>query len=122
MIAVSATLNEKDRQMYMDAGFDAWLLKPINFARLAQLMLGIIDRKVRTECLYKPGRWDAGGWFEDVQPDVYAALTSPDTRQPFSSDADMIAAKQAESQNEVRGVETKQEEAVKEVNESLGLQ
>lgn len=30
-------------------------------------MKGIINPKVREECLYKPGAWEKGGWFERAQ-------------------------------------------------------
>lgn len=63
IIAVSASLLERDRQTYIDAGFDAWILKPISFVRLETLLKGIVDHQVREECLYTPGKWEAGGWF-----------------------------------------------------------
>lgn len=63
IIAVSASLVERERQTYIDAGFDAWILKPISFVRLETLVEGMVNSKVRDECLYTPGRWEAGGWF-----------------------------------------------------------
>jgi CheY-like chemotaxis protein len=63
VIAVSASLVERERQTYIEAGFDAWILKPISFVRLETLLEGIVDSKVRDECLYTPGKWEAGGWF-----------------------------------------------------------
>lgn len=63
IIAVSASLVERERQTYIDAGFDAWILKPISFVRLETLLEGIVNFKVREECLYTPGKWEAGGWF-----------------------------------------------------------
>jgi CheY-like chemotaxis protein len=68
IIAVSASLIENKRQSYIDAGFDAWILKPISFSRLTELMTGIVDKKVREEALYKPGEWEKGGWFELSKP------------------------------------------------------
>jgi CheY-like chemotaxis protein len=64
IIAVSASLIEKDKQTYIDAGFDAWILKPISFLRLNELMNGIVDIKVRESSLYQPGKWEHGGWFD----------------------------------------------------------
>ncbi|GME51509.1 hypothetical protein GTA08_BOTSDO01931 [Neofusicoccum parvum] len=55
IIAVSASLEESKRQSYIDAGFDAWILKPISFPRLQELMAGIVDPKVREEALFTPG-------------------------------------------------------------------
>jgi CheY-like chemotaxis protein len=63
IIAVSASLVERERQIYVDAGFDAWILKPISFVRLEKLVKGIVNFSVRDECLYTPGKWEAGGWF-----------------------------------------------------------
>jgi hypothetical protein len=63
VVAVSASLVEREKDMYVDAGFDAWILKPIDFRRLNTLMLGIFDENIRNECLYVPGEWEQGGWF-----------------------------------------------------------
>ncbi|KAI2468178.1 hsp90-like protein [Annulohypoxylon bovei var. microspora] len=64
IFAVSASLLERDRSNYVEAGFDGWILKPIDFKRLNVLLDGISNDKVRAECLYVPGRWEQGGWFE----------------------------------------------------------
>ncbi|PMB64547.1 hypothetical protein BM221_009386 [Beauveria bassiana] len=63
IIAVSASLVEGQRQMYIDAGFDAWILKPIDFKRLSVLMGGIHNDLARNASVYVPGQWEAGGWF-----------------------------------------------------------
>ncbi|RMX88731.1 hypothetical protein D0867_15510, partial [Hortaea werneckii] len=67
IIAVSASLIEKERQMYIDAGFDGWILKPIAFQRLSEIMLGIVDKQVRRNNLYRTGNWESGGWFVEGQ-------------------------------------------------------
>ncbi|KAH7057000.1 hypothetical protein B0J12DRAFT_399909 [Macrophomina phaseolina] len=82
IIAVSASLEESKRQTYVDAGFDAWILKPISFPRLQELMTGIVDPDVRGEALYKPGDWEKGGWFEAAQPSLFLAETKPSERVP----------------------------------------
>jgi CheY-like chemotaxis protein len=64
IIAVSASLLERERQIYIDAGFDAWILKPISFSRLSEIMGGIVDGKMREDSLYVPGEWERGGWFK----------------------------------------------------------
>ncbi|KAL1875889.1 hypothetical protein Daus18300_003080 [Diaporthe australafricana] len=46
-----------------DAGFDAWILKPIDFKRLEALLFGIIDDKTRNDAVYVAGQWERGGWF-----------------------------------------------------------
>ena len=85
IFAVSASLVEKNRQVYIDAGFDGWILKPIDFTRLAELMLGIVEEKTREKCLYGPGEWERGGWFAKRQPDVFASSTKPSANAPVSS-------------------------------------
>lgn len=64
VLAVSASLVERDREQYIKAGFDGWVLKPIDFQRLSALFGGIVDDDARKQCLYRPGEWECGGWFE----------------------------------------------------------
>ncbi|KAK4195744.1 hypothetical protein QBC40DRAFT_17789 [Triangularia verruculosa] len=63
IIAVSASLVERERETYVEAGFDGWILKPIDFKRLEELLKGIVDDGVRERSLYVPGEWEKGGWF-----------------------------------------------------------
>ncbi|KAI2636768.1 hsp90-like protein [Xylaria nigripes] len=63
IFAVSASLVERDKAIYTEAGFDGWILKPINFERLNILLKGITSDNVREQCLYQPGEWEHGGWF-----------------------------------------------------------
>jgi CheY-like chemotaxis protein len=63
IIAVSASLLETHRQEYINAGFDAWILKPISFTRLGDIMEGIVSGRAREQNLYLPGEWEKGGWF-----------------------------------------------------------
>lgn len=80
IIAVSASLIEKDRQTYIEAGFDGWILKPIDFKRLNVLLSGILDEDTRGSCLYTPGGWERGGWFvKRRQPDSLDASSSSTT-------------------------------------------
>lgn len=85
VFAVSASLVEKERQKYIDAGFDGWILKPIDFKRLSVLLTGIVDQGTRKSCLYEPGQWERGGWFAEMQPDVFSASTKPLASAPVSS-------------------------------------
>jgi DNA-binding response OmpR family regulator len=80
IIAVSASLVEKERQTYIDAGFDGWILKPVSFPRVNELMAGIVEPKVREEALYKSGEWEKGGWFEMAQPNRTQMENSADTK------------------------------------------
>ncbi|KAL4954227.1 hypothetical protein BDW69DRAFT_143536 [Aspergillus filifer] len=63
VFAVSASLQEKDIQMYIDLGFDGWIMKPVNFNRLNTLLAGIFDPEARNNAVYEPGQWEKGGWF-----------------------------------------------------------
>ncbi len=85
IIAVSASLLEKNRRLYIDAGFDGWILKPIDFKRLTVIMSGIVEEKTRESCLYEPGSWERGGWFAKRQPDVFTSSTKPSAKAPVSS-------------------------------------
>lgn len=81
IFAVSASLLEREKQKYIEAGFDGWILKPIDFKRLNVLMTGIVDESVRNSCLYTPGDWEAGGWFRSRQENVYdIGMTAPSKR------------------------------------------
>ncbi|KAJ5051764.1 uncharacterized protein L3040_001536 [Drepanopeziza brunnea f. sp. 'multigermtubi'] len=82
IFAVSASLLERERQTYINAGFDGWILKPIDFKRLNILLLGIVDNEKRNSCLYKPGEWERGGWFHRSQPSVLSAATTPSEERP----------------------------------------
>lgn len=63
IFAVSASLSEKDRQHYVDAGFDGWIMKPIDFQRIYELLEGVKSTEKRSSCFYRPGMWEQGGWF-----------------------------------------------------------
>ncbi len=77
ILAVSASLVERERQTYISAGFDGWILKPIDFKRLTTLLSGIVEEEIRNSCLYQPGEWERGGWFTKRQPSVFDAQTNP---------------------------------------------
>ncbi|KAK4995672.1 hypothetical protein LTR66_004552 [Elasticomyces elasticus] len=103
IIAVSASLIEKERQVYIAAGFDGWILKPISFSRLSEILTGIVDKKVWRENLYKPGDWERGGWFEEAQKDVYQANTTPADRQPMTAPSSEVKAAAASDDPAVKG-------------------
>lgn len=85
IFAVSASLVEREKQTYVNAGFDGWILKPIDFKRLNVLLSGIVDERVRSECLYRPGEWERGGWFDNRQSDIFEADTTPSGATPVSN-------------------------------------
>lgn len=82
IIAVSASLIERERQVYIDGGFDGWILKPISFPRLSEIMEGITDQQVREENLYQPGSWERGGWFHKGLESPLQAETRPSEEVP----------------------------------------
>ncbi|KAH7330367.1 putative phytochrome-like histidine kinase PHY2p [Rhexocercosporidium sp. MPI-PUGE-AT-0058] len=63
IIAVSASLSENKRFDYIQSGFDAWILKPIDFGRLDFILKGIKYLELRRQAVYAPGNWEGGGWF-----------------------------------------------------------
>jgi DNA-binding NarL/FixJ family response regulator len=85
IIAVSASLLERDRQQYIDAGFDAWILKPISFDRLKKLLAAVVDTAIRKDCLYHPGTWEKGGWFQRGKHSANEANTKPSGQAPMSN-------------------------------------
>ncbi|KAF7505489.1 hypothetical protein GJ744_000736 [Endocarpon pusillum] len=87
IFAVSASLLEKDREVYVKIGFDGWILKPVNFRRVDSLLRGIVDEKVRNDCLFETGQWERGGWFEKRQTpdDIFATDTTPSTKASISA-------------------------------------
>ena len=82
ILAVSASLEERSRQTYIDAGFDGWILKPIDFPRLQVLLRGIVDKPTRESCLYARGQWEKGGWFMRDPSDPFCAKTAPSEKTP----------------------------------------
>ncbi|KAH9822265.1 hypothetical protein DFH28DRAFT_1119193 [Melampsora americana] len=64
ILAVSASLHERQRAEITDAGMDGWILKPVDFARLSSLMIGAIDPILRSSQVYRPGMWEKGGYLE----------------------------------------------------------
>jgi len=66
IIAVSASLAEHRRDEYIDAGFDGWILKPIDFKRLEVILAAIDDGELRKGILHGVDAWEKGGWFKDL--------------------------------------------------------
>ncbi|GAA6022377.1 hypothetical protein JCM10207_004744 [Rhodosporidiobolus poonsookiae] len=62
ILAVTASLPERDRHTIIDAKLNGWLLKPIDFKRLKTLMRGAVDVDARAKEIYQPGQWERGGW------------------------------------------------------------
>ena len=85
IFAVSASLVERECQTYINAGFDGWILKPIDFKRLNTLLAGIVEDEIRNSCLYKPGEWERGGWFCRRQPSVFNVKTGLPDKTSFQN-------------------------------------
>jgi CheY-like chemotaxis protein len=100
IFAVSASLVEKERKKYIDLGFDGWLLKPVDFKRVDQLLRGIVDETTRNTCLYEPGKWEHGGWFTALQqqPDAHAVDTHPSHDKPTQEAENQIAGRRISSE------------------------
>ena len=90
IIAVSASLIEKDRQMYIDGGFDGWILKPVDFQRLSVLLHAIVEEETRSRCLYRPGEWERGGWFRKHSTDPFSSATVPSSTNPVSQSSSQV--------------------------------
>jgi CheY-like chemotaxis protein len=108
IVAVSASLIEKDRQQYIDAGFDAWILKPISFDRLSKIMVAIVDKDVRRQCLYRPGAWEGGGWFHEGKASVEEVSTKPTGQPPMSNPSEMVKEAAEDAKNPMAGEEGEQ--------------
>ncbi|KAH7913421.1 hypothetical protein BJ138DRAFT_1146165 [Hygrophoropsis aurantiaca] len=64
IFAVSASLFEQQRGEITNHGIDGWILKPIDFARLKEILRGVVDPIQRNSDVYRPGcNWEFGGWF-----------------------------------------------------------
>ena len=105
IIAVSASLLERNIQSYISAGFDGWILKPISFDRLQDIMRGIVQRPTRSANLYRPGSWERGGWFHEVQEDIYAADTHAPDQAPSSMTSEQRHVAAAPEESAASGVQ-----------------
>lgn len=64
VFAISASLQESQREMLMEHGMDGWILKPVDFKRLKVIISGVLDTNQRRADVYKSGcNWELGGWF-----------------------------------------------------------
>lgn len=101
IIAVSASLIEKNRERYIDGGFDAWILKPISFPRLNELMAASVDRNIRESCLYQSGEWERGGWFHVEESSAGEVSTKPSGEAPVADPSEgMEKAEEGEEDHE----------------------
>ncbi len=85
IFAVSASLVERERERYIDTGFDGWILKPIDFKRTELFLKGIVDEDIRESCIYQPGKWEQGGWFNKREKKVPEVDTRPSPLRATSS-------------------------------------
>lgn len=87
IFAVSASLTENQMEKYVDLGFDGWILKPVDFKRVDQLLKGIVDDAERNSCIYQAGKWEQGGWFRlrEDRDTQYEASTEPNQQNPTAA-------------------------------------
>lgn len=99
IFAVSASLLEREKETYTNAGFDGWILKPVDFKRLEHLLFGIIDDEARDDAVYLPGQWEKGGWFRKrlELPRAFKAKDAPVLREVELKGNEIAAAKEAVS-------------------------
>ena len=64
IFAVSASLLGKDAPNFIEAGFDGWIMKPIDFIRLGTMLKASWRGDLREGLAYQPGQWVKGGWFK----------------------------------------------------------
>lgn len=101
IFAVSASLLEREKETYTNAGFDGWILKPIDFKRLEHLLFGIIDDEARDDAVYMAGAWEKGGWFRKrlELPEASKARDAPVLREVELIGNEIAAAKEAMNVN-----------------------
>ena len=65
IFAISASLFERQYDELVHYGLDGWILKPIDFRRLRDILQGVIDPLARKRDVYHPGyNWEVGGWLK----------------------------------------------------------
>jgi len=86
IFAVSASLLESQHARLFSCGMDGWILKPIDFKRLGEVLQGITNTSVRTANLYYPGvSWERGGWLIDASVEKPDEETTAAAAQELSS-------------------------------------
>ncbi|BGP50676.1 hypothetical protein JCM10450v2_006601 [Rhodotorula kratochvilovae] len=85
ILAVSASLPERERPTIVDAELDGWLLKPIDFKRLRQLMRGSFDVEARNAEIYRAGQWERGGWLHSFPDEGSPRGGAGDVRRTAST-------------------------------------
>ena len=65
IFAISASLFECQYDELVRYGLDGWILKPIDFRRLKDILQGVTDPLARKRDVYYPGyNWEVGGWLK----------------------------------------------------------
>ena len=88
IFAVSASLLEQQRGELSSYGIDGWILKPIDFKRLKNLLRGVTDPTQRDRDVYRPGcNWEVGGWLAErpshqSEPTQISNNTAAASREP----------------------------------------
>ena len=77
IFAVSASLHEHQKSQLMECGFSGFILKPVDFMRLRDLMRGALDDSARDRNQYQLGRWEKGGWLASSSQAPASSNPSP---------------------------------------------
>ena len=84
IFAVSASLHEHQKNQLIESGFSGFVLKPVDFARLGDLVYGTLNAAARDQNQYQVGRWEKGGWLSPSNQ--LASPISSGARSPISSE------------------------------------
>lgn len=83
IFAVSASLQEGQRQEMYSLGIDGWILKPIDFKRLRVILRGVTDASQREKDVYTAGcSWEQGGWLASAAGPPSEAANVPEPAEP----------------------------------------
>lgn len=78
IFAVSASLVEDQRDEMVQLGMDGWILKPVEFKRMAILLGGISNPTLRSDNAYHEGyNWEIGGWLQPPSPSAFQSSEDP---------------------------------------------
>lgn len=98
IFAVSGMLRRGDEQLYIDAGFNGWMPKPINMKWLGKCLGGAWDARARRLGAYDEDRFELGGWFpepsmpppkEEVPPREQTSIPIPGPLAPSDVKAEV---------------------------------
>ena len=66
IFAVSASINDRDKKVLEETGFDGWMLKPVDFEKLSFMLGGIVQEAHHRHNTFSRIYGEIGGWFVDA--------------------------------------------------------